>query len=145
MRPGYLPPEDVEVYKNSRAEAWKNRGSCGVPGAEPVVKQDAAKLEAARVKNAKKKERKKAKKEDDEDVKEEVKETAPPAASSRNAADATPEEKEKLAKAIRKKIRQANDLKTRKDDGESLLPEQLEKVIKMSELMRQLNALGFSE
>ena len=148
MRPGCLPPEDVEVYKNSRAEAWKNRGSGGVPGAAPVVKPDAAKLEAARIKNAKKKERKKAKKEGGE--KEEGgegddKETVPPVVSSINAADATPEEKEKLAKAIRKKIRQANELKTRKDGGESLLPEQLEKVIKMSELMRKLDALGFSE
>lgn len=149
VRPGYLPPEDVEVYKNSRAEAWKNRGSGGVPGAMPVVNHDAAKLEAARTKNAKKKERKRAKKEggdtEEDRVKQEANETASPAASSKNVADTSPEEKEKLAKAIRKKIRQANDLKTRKEGGESLLPEQLAKVIKLSELMRQLNALGYSE
>src|SRR5271155_330339 len=40
VRPGYRPPEDVETYKNRSAEAWKNRGSGGVPGAEPVQKGD---------------------------------------------------------------------------------------------------------
>jgi len=58
----------------------------------------------------------------------------------------TPDEREKLAKAIRKKIRQANELKIRKEvGGESLLPEQLEKVIKLQELTRQLSALGFDQ
>ena len=36
VRPGYRPPEDVEVYKNRTAEAWKNRGKGGVPGAEDL-------------------------------------------------------------------------------------------------------------
>jgi hypothetical protein len=26
VRPGYKPPEDVELYKNRAAAAWKNRG-----------------------------------------------------------------------------------------------------------------------
>ena len=63
---GYKPPEDLEVYKNRTAEAWKNlcnRG--GVPGAERL---DDAKnglgtgATATKNKNAKRREaRKKAK------------------------------------------------------------------------------------
>ena len=35
VRPGYKPPEDVELYKNRAAAAWKNRAARGgVPGAE---------------------------------------------------------------------------------------------------------------
>ena len=55
---------------------------------------------------------------------------------------ATPDDKEKLAKTLRKKIRQANELANKKDGGENLLPEQLEKVMRISELNRQLKALG---
>src|ERR1700759_3936830 len=37
VRPGYRPPEDVEVYRNRTAEAFRNRGKGnGVPGAEAV-------------------------------------------------------------------------------------------------------------
>lgn len=52
-------------------------------------------------------------------------------------------EKEKKARALKKKLRQARDLREKKDHGESLLPEQFEKVIRMNELIRQLDALGF--
>src|SRR5271163_1937979 len=55
VRPGYKPPEDVETYKNRSAESWKNRGSGGVPGAEPasagvveVKSKNAKRREAAR-------------------------------------------------------------------------------------------------
>lgn len=195
VRPGYRPPEDVEVYKNRTAEAWKQRGSGGVPGAVSASDSENKGDSAASNKNAKRKAaRKKAKeregkKEDDtkeemktevKEVKEEVKEDekggeikgeevdgmdeveeevrgeakemkdqgeSSPLATIRAASpkqpEQTKEEKEKAAKAIRKKIRQANDLKARKEGGESLLPEQLEKVIKLGELTRQLNALGF--
>lgn len=40
IRPGYKPPEDVETYKNRTAEAWKTRGSSGVPGAAKVGEDD---------------------------------------------------------------------------------------------------------
>ena len=57
----------------------------------------------------------------------------------------TEEEKEKQVRAIRKKIRQATDLKVKKESGESLLPDQLEKVTRILELTRQLEALGVKE
>ncbi|KAJ9315095.1 hypothetical protein DTO271D3_4548 [Paecilomyces variotii] len=153
IRPGYRPPEDVELYKNRSAEAWKNRGKAGVPGAEGLGSSDKAaekSTSAASNKNAKKREAKKR-----------AKAATGDAAPSDNAANGDPSkqegqqhkaeeepldpeaEKEKKARALRKKLRQARDLRDKKDKGESLLPEQLEKVIKIQELIRQLNALGF--
>jgi partner of Y14 and mago protein len=142
VRPGYKPPEDVEVYKNRNAEAWKNRGSGGVPGA--ILADFAAPGDpAGGHKNAKRRAaRKKAKEREKDDEF-----SNPPEGSTSMAKPGEPsaEDREKQAKAIRKKIRQANELKSRRDGGENLLPEQLEKVIKMSELVRQLNALGFEQ
>ncbi len=71
---------------------------------------------------------------------------ASPAAASPDHGEAVvdPElEKEKKARNLRKKLRQARELREKKDKGEDLLPEQLEKVIKIQELIRQLDALGF--
>ena len=52
-------------------------------------------------------------------------------------------EKEKQARNLKKKLRQARELREKKDKGENLLPEQFEKVIKINELIRQLDSLGF--
>lgn len=146
VRPGYTPPEDVEAYKNQRAEAWKNRGSGGVPGAAPAEdpKPSSSNKNAKRRAN-----RKKAKDGDAPDGEKEkaeekvvVKEVELSPEEKKKLED---EEKEKKAKAIRKKIRQANELKSRREGGENLLPEQLDKIIKVNELARQLRALGFEE
>ncbi|KAG9542380.1 hypothetical protein KCU97_g22058, partial [Aureobasidium melanogenum] len=60
VRPGYRPPEDVELYKNRTAEAYKNRGKGGVPGADSVSATPDPPSAAAN-KNAKRREaRKKA-------------------------------------------------------------------------------------
>lgn len=136
VRPGFTPPEDVEVYKNRTAESWKSRGKGGVPGAE-AIDSDKGK-DGAAGKNAKRREaRKKAAadnkgepvKEDEKKVEEEV---------------VSPEvEKQKEAKKLVKKLRQAKDLKDKKEQGAPLLPEQFEKVIRINELIRQLNNLGF--
>ncbi|KAH0614188.1 uncharacterized protein H6S33_006074 [Morchella sextelata] len=175
VRPGYRPPEDVEVYTNRTVETWKNRGSGGVPGAAAASDDDKKTDSAGSDKNAKRRAARKRAKELERETKNEAgeetkaptKETKEPkealetggakvskksphastntssrAASPKPKPELTQEEKEKLAKGIRKKIRQANELKVRKDNGENLLPEQLEKVIKLHELARQLNALG---
>ncbi|KAG9967684.1 hypothetical protein KCU98_g16216, partial [Aureobasidium melanogenum] len=42
-----------------------------------------------------------------------------------------------------KKLRQARELQDKKEKGDSLLPEQFQKVIKINELIRQLETLGF--
>lgn len=140
IRPGYRPAEDVEVYKNRTAHAFQERSKrIGIPGAAGL-KEDKADSGSSN-KNAKRREaRKKAKANGeewaDEDAggnKEEVK-----------VEEVDPEvEKEKKARNLKKKLKQAKDLKDKKEEGEALLPEQIAKVIKINELIRELEALGF--
>lgn len=147
VRPGYRPPEDVEVYKNRASEAWRTRGTGGIPGAEGLQSSSQSadlKQSAAAAKNAKRREARKkaaaAGPENDKqngEGKKEVKE-AP------KEEEVDPEvKKEKEAKKLLKKLRQARELKDKKEKGDALLPEQFEKVIKINELMRQLEGLGF--
>ncbi|KAK2800942.1 hypothetical protein FQN50_007917 [Emmonsiellopsis sp. PD_5] len=182
VRPGYRPPEDIQVYKNRTAEAWKNRGvRGGIPGAEGL--RDDAVAVGANNKNAKKREAKKRAKaagatatsatdgEGDGDVEkqegggggggalEKSNWRSPPTTTPTTTTTTTkapelvpievtvdPElEREKKARNLKKKLRQARELREKKDNGESLLPEQFEKVIKIQELVRQLDALGFDE
>lgn len=179
IRPGYRPPEDVEVYKNRTAEAWKTRGSGGVPGADGI-KDSLEPAEGSKGKNAKRREaRKKAKAADggeglngvdaddadpslkdgqqsktgldsqpsDTLVDRAMKADGPtsataPESNGQQQKSAEPDE-EKQARNLKKKLRQAKELKDKKESGESLLPEQFAKVIKIQELVRQLDALGF--
>ena len=169
IRPGYKPPEDVEVYKNRTAESWKARGSGGVPGAARAEQDGDSKTN--NTKNAKRREaRKRAKAAEDEaqDISEKAvaqvngeQKTAEAAAAKPDPRDRDngrgegtqaeeaakqpdPEaEREKQARNLKKKLRQARELREKKDQGESLLPEQFEKVIKINELIRQLDSLGF--
>ncbi|KAI0843036.1 hypothetical protein F5Y06DRAFT_256761 [Hypoxylon sp. FL0890] len=142
IRPGYRPPEDVEIYKNRTAESFRNRGKGGVVGAEGLKeqKQETAAASAASNKNAKRREaRKKAKSTTTAD------DNTPEDTSSAKAEEVVdPEvEKEKKARNLKKKLKQAKELKSKKEGGESLLPEQIAKVIKINELVRELEALGF--
>lgn len=143
IRPGYKPPEDVETYKNRTADAFRNRGTGGIPGADGLKDKDEG--SASSNKNAKRREaRKKAKAAEDGEVK--------PAESSKVGEGKAPEkieevdpevEREKKARTLKKKLKQAKDLKEKKDGGSALLPEQFAKVIKINELIRELDALGF--
>lgn len=147
VRPGYRPPEDVEVYKNRTAEGFRNRGKAGVPGAEGLkTEEDTTKSSAAANKNAKRREARKKAAATASDGKEEDKASE----SKEDTQVAEPEkvvdleaEKEKEAKKLTKKLRQARELKDKKEKGDKLLPEQFEKVIKINELIRQLETLGF--
>ncbi|MCJ1310136.1 hypothetical protein MMC25_003797 [Agyrium rufum] len=156
IRPGYKPPEDVEVYKNRTADAWKTRGKGGVPGAASLESEEKTNgASAASNKNAKRREaRKKAAKASVDTVDGSTAETPSlePASKSDTAqeqpspvsTELEPEaEKEKQARNLKKKLRQARELREKKDKGENLLPEQFEKVIKIQELIRQLDSLGF--
>ncbi|KAK9769802.1 putative WIBG Mago-binding domain-containing protein [Seiridium cardinale] len=138
IRPGYRPPEDVEIYKNRTAEVFRNRGKGGVIGADGLKDQKLELASAASNKNAKRREaRKKAKDTMGEPSAERPKEEP-------KAEELDPEaEKEKKARNLRKKLKQAKDLKIKKDEGQSLLPEQIAKVIKINELIRELEVLGF--
>lgn len=164
VRPGYRPPEDVELYKNRTAEAFRNRGKGGgIPGAEGL-KDDggdeeagsssaAASGSAASVKNAKRREaRKKAKAAEDESGKKEEGEgpaagttdgdEKPTAAAAAEEAVDPEVEKEKKVRTLKKKLKQARELEQKKEGGGSLLPEQIAKVIKINELIRELQSLG---
>lgn len=166
VRPGYKPPEDVEIYKNRTAESWKTRGSGGVPGAAAIDQDGDGKV--TNNKNAKRREARKRAKAAEETIDNGSQEAVLPANGGARAADgkagsaessfgrtqgaqsvepieqADPEaEKEKQARSLKKKLRQARELREKKERGQDLLPEQFEKVIKINELIRQLDSLGF--
>ncbi|KAL4983150.1 hypothetical protein BDW68DRAFT_41344 [Aspergillus falconensis] len=165
VRPGYRPPEDVELYRNRAAAAWKNRGKAGVPGAEGLTQtgNDTSKSvsgsgTATSNKNAKRREAKKkakagtmqdgtANNTNGKDISQNNSWRAASAKQQQQDAPAAPVdpevEREKKARNLKKKLKQARELSDKKNKGEALLPEQLEKVIKIQELIRQLDALGF--
>jgi len=158
IRPGYRPPEDIEAYKNRTAEAWRNRGKGGIPGAEAMDGEEKiggkesnaisknAKRREARKRAAEKEKQKEAEKDEEEPAKVDNGdggEEAKPEQNEQVDAVDSEVEKEKEARKLAKKLRQARELKDRKEKGDSLLPEQLEKVIRINELIRQLDALGF--
>jgi partner of Y14 and mago protein len=160
VKPGYRPPEDVEVYKNRTAHAFQNR-SGGVPGAESVqdgsFEDNTAAATASAAKNAKRRE---ARKRAAAGTAEQASNLSPNqdaddasrTSNSKDAASLETQSKDdpesdrlKEARKLAKKLRQARDLKSKKDEGGGLLPEQIAKVIKINELVRQLDHLGFDE
>ncbi|KAG4433121.1 hypothetical protein IFR05_011388 [Cadophora sp. M221] len=144
IRPGYKPPEDVEVYKNRTADAWKSRGSVGVPGADGL-KDEKDEGSASSNKNAKRREaRKKAKAAEEGGEKPKDGTSSAAKKDDKTEEPLDPEaEKEKKARNLKKKLKQAKELKEKKEGGGALLPEQFAKVIKINELIRELDALGF--
>ncbi|AEO70036.1 uncharacterized protein THITE_2120878 [Thermothielavioides terrestris NRRL 8126] len=144
IRPGYRPPEDVEVYKNRIAENFRNRGKGPVPGAEGLKDDKPAQPSSATAnKNAKRREARKKAKAAGQTQSERQNEAAPVEEAVKENVD--PElEKEKKVRALKKKLRQAKELREKKEGGEALLPEQIAKVIKINELIRELDALGFN-
>ncbi|KAL7936811.1 hypothetical protein V8C35DRAFT_293879 [Trichoderma chlorosporum] len=146
IRPGYQPPEDVQIYKNRPAEAFRERGKrIGIPGAASVQDEKPDQGSAASNKNAKRREaRKKAKATGEGEDEAKADSAAATQDGQPKADDVDPEvEREKRARSLKKKLKQAKELKMKKDGGEGLLPEQIAKVIKINELIRELDALGF--
>lgn len=160
VRPGYRPPEDVELYKNRTAETFRNRYKGGVIGADTADDDSAPNstaTSAAANKNAKRREaRKKAKAAEaghqngDENENPEQKPASTSVDLNQAGADTaaleaadSDVEREKKARNLKKKLKQARDLKDKKEGGQALLPEQIAKVIKINELVRELAALGF--
>ncbi|KAI0555188.1 putative RNA binding protein Pym [Xylaria curta] len=142
IRPGYRPPEDVELYKNRTAEDFRNRGKGGIPGAEGLKDSKQETPSPANNKNAKRREARKKAKSANESQDAGADKVTPSTGTKPEEVD--PEaEKEKKARNLKKKLKQAKELKNKKEGGESLLPEQIAKVIKINELVRELEALGF--
>ena len=164
VRPGYRPPEDVEKYKNRTVDGWQSRATMGPPGSESL-KDYEAKPTGNQGKNARRREaRKKARASGSEDTRQDgfpnasiaqnvLKESNSQDVESvcEHSLESTqlPEEEsleapqERVARNLKKRLRQAKDLQNKKESGASLLPEQVAKVIKISELIRQLDTLGF--
>lgn len=157
IRPGYKPQEDVELYRNRAAALLRERARrMGVPGtaglkdekteqpespastapptAKPSAPTSTTPASATNNKNTKRREARKKAKAEDNTKQDETPKQEP----------IDPEvEREKKARGLKKKLKQAKDLRNKKEQGEGLLPEQIAKVIKINELIRELDALGF--
>lgn len=173
VRPGYRPPEDQQKYRNRNVEARSNIGTGGVPGAEPAIttpvkgaeekNKNAKRREAARKKAAATAQGTQSEDADLKDVtngmqrtrlesnkgsdklKQDWRDPSRLATNPEAAATETDEaaEREKKARNLKKKLRQARELKEKKEGGGELLPEQLAKVTRIQELIRELDKLGF--
>ncbi|EXJ90792.1 hypothetical protein A1O1_03896 [Capronia coronata CBS 617.96] len=164
VRPGYRPPEDVETYKNRSAEAWKNRGQGGVPGAEPVsaAKDDATTTPSTVNKNAKRREaaRKKAAAQgstDDEvtmamknanisDAEKAKRDWRGPSKLAANESAGVGQEEADQQKKIRnqlKKLKAVRELREKRAAGEKLSHDQIMKIGKEGELLRDLKKMGY--
>ena len=132
----------METYKNRRAENWKNKGSGGVPGAE--AKTQANEVES-KSKNAKRREAAKKKA-----AVGGIEESALTVAMSKTVVDT--EEKDEGAEVVEqqkkqrnalKKLKAVQELKQKKAEGEKLSHDQLMKISKEPELLRDLDKLGY--
>lgn len=160
IRPGYQPPEDIETYKNRSAEAWKNKGQGGVPGADPVtsVKEEIP----AKSKNAKRREaaRNKAAAEgvaednltaalqetnifETEKRKENWRDPTQLAVND-SVGQAEVERQKKIRNQV-KKLKAIRELREKRAAGEKLTHDQIMKIGKEAELLRDLKKLGYDE
>ncbi|EGD79500.1 hypothetical protein PTSG_10070 [Salpingoeca rosetta] len=123
VRPGYIPPEEREVYESSGRKFVREREEMGVVGFQPLNKPT----------DKKKKKKSKAKKAEGE------------AASSSSTAPKKPEEpKQDLAKVHRKltkKLREIERLEERKAGGEALDADQLQKLQTKGDIEKELASL----
>ncbi|GAB7360875.1 hypothetical protein MBLNU230_g0861t1 [Neophaeotheca triangularis] len=144
VKKGYKSPDEVEVYRNRTAAAWKDRRKGGVPGAEPAR---APEPKSATTRRKRPNKAQIAEPEGTEGWETKVNgEAGAGQKGEENQAKAVdPEEsKAKEARKLAKKLRQAQELSEKKQNGEKLLPEQYQKVLNMSELSGQLEKLGFN-
>lgn len=161
VRPGYRPPEDVETYKNRSAESWKNRGSAGVPGADqPTTNKASDQGSETKSRNAKRREaaRKRAEVPVEEteltsklqqsrlgeEEKSKVDWRNPEKLATNEANPAAEEgERQKKIRNVLKKLKAARELKDKKMQGEKLSHDQLLKIGKEPELLRDLQKLDY--
>ncbi|KAI8905691.1 hypothetical protein PhCBS80983_g02590 [Powellomyces hirtus] len=140
VRPGFVPQEDVTRYSNARVEATKVPEGY-VPGLPTQnTTPNSASVDVSASKSAKKNAKRKVKKAAEADPEDlslsTVTPSTKPATASLPATNiATPPasssaaEPEKRLKALRKKLRQIEDLETKQASATiPLIPEQLEKI-----------------
>ncbi|KAG9071922.1 hypothetical protein KI688_006141 [Linnemannia hyalina] len=154
VRPGYTPPEDVTKYTNRVLESVRP-----TPPPPPPPPVDTTPKSKAQLKNDKRKAKRK-----EEAVAAELagyptatatnnndtpksstttSDSTTAAATDSTEAPATgPVDPEKKLRALNKKLRQVEQLKERQAKGETMLPEQLEKIDKMDDLLAQIAELS---
>ena len=158
VRPGYRPPEDVETYKNRSAESWKNRGSFGVPGVDSVSKpaetdpqsKNARRREAARRKAAMESTQsadlssalERSRIADEDRLKEDWR-NPEKLVITKPAADVEDTERQKKIRNALKKLKAVQELRGKKTQGEKLSHDQVMKISKETELLRDLKKLDY--
>lgn len=157
IRPGYKPPEDVEKYKSRNAETWRTKGDGGVPGVDEAdSQQDGAETKS---KNAKRREAARKKKEmESPETPEDV--GAGVAALSvedpsghvtglgrsvngQQESEQDAERQKKIRNQL-KKLKAIRELKSKRAAGEKLSADQLVKISKEHELIRDLVKLQYT-
>ncbi|KAF9988022.1 hypothetical protein BGZ75_010156 [Mortierella antarctica] len=152
VRPGYTPPEDVAKYTNQVLDSIR-------PAPTPSPLTSAASI-TSKTKTQLKNDKRKAKRKDEAAAADagnatpgsapkvetaaqmsESKDVDAPSAEP-STTPATAVDPEKKLRALNKKLRQVEQLKERQDKGETMLPEQLEKITKMDELLAQIAELS---
>ena len=160
VRPGYIPPEDVETYKNQRADAFNNRGKGGIPGAEGLQSSANGPTDT-KSKNAKRRQAAKKKNEtissgddlanalrhqdllgDEDKLKESWRDPAKLQTNSDQGETEEVERQRKIRNAL-KKLKAVQELKVKKAAGEKLSIDQMAKIGKESELLRDLQKLKY--
>ncbi|KAG0312660.1 hypothetical protein BGZ99_009332 [Dissophora globulifera] len=158
VRPGYTPPEDVAKYSNRVLDSAR-------PALTPAIV--AATSSTPKTKAQIKNDKRKAKRKDEATVTSEGSQSielnktdeaadtgtdnADKSSTQSKIADVTtttadadtaPVDPEKRLRALNKKVKQAEQLKERQQKGEAMLPEQLEKISRLQELLVQIAELS---
>ncbi|KAG0202205.1 hypothetical protein BGX28_005197 [Mortierella sp. GBA30] len=157
VRPGYTPPEDVAKYTNQVLDSIRPttpnpsslaNTSSNTPKTKTQLKNDKRKAkrkeEAAATETAGGMASGSTTVADQKESK--VKDTdasSTPAAAEppSTTVTTTAVDPEKKLRALNKKLRQVEQLKERQEKGETMLPEQIEKISKMDELLAQIAEL----
>ncbi|KAF9086055.1 hypothetical protein BGX23_009190 [Mortierella sp. AD031] len=158
IRPGYTPPEDVAKYTNRVLESV--RPITPTAPAPSAAAANSTPKSKAQLKNDKRKAKRKEEATAAElagyptaqpttnDNSSAATTTTTVAADSKAAAESTessatgPVDPEKKLRALNKKLRQVEQLKERQVKGETMLPEQLEKIEKLDDLLAQIAELS---
>ncbi|KAF9969330.1 hypothetical protein BGZ73_008351 [Actinomortierella ambigua] len=151
VRANYVPPEDVAKYTNARIASGRPTPAQLQQQKEKEEAERLANMSRAQKKNEKRKVKRKEEQQQQQDhppkpTKEETKEDAVASEVPLEQQQQQQQQQDpaKLLRALNKKLSQAKTLKERKDKGETLLPEQEEKVAKMDDLQAQIAALQLS-
>lgn len=135
VKQGYTPPEDVAAYKNEKAESFRSHQY----GHKDYVPPGLAKPTEAEDKKKRRRPKKKG------EGGEEGEQTKSTEIGTPNVEGVGQEDPEKKARALRKKIRQARELKERAAKGDKLEGSQLGKIAMLETFEKELKELNIDE